>query len=241
MIIRDMGYFVLKSLKQIINKEAHFITPLRMDVKLYHPKNGKEIKLKNLVGNKQILKKTVLLGKEEKLPVTLIAIKVSRKTAESRRKRAILDRDRRKKNTIDKLYLLGWEIFVCSTNEISIENVKKIYGLRWQIEIIFKSWKSHLNIQKNIPTQLKRPFLPQAILLMSLLLAVVFIMPLYHKLSAMDKTTGISLLKLTLLITTGIAGIDWIIDLKKSKHLMYLSRYEKRKRRSFSDKIQSLS
>lgn len=42
---------------------------------------------------------------------------------------------------------MDWTIFLTTVTptQASFESILAIYGLRWRIEIIFKSWKSHLN------------------------------------------------------------------------------------------------
>ncbi len=43
LIIRDMGYFVLKVLNQIIEQKADFISHIRSDINIYDTITGKEL------------------------------------------------------------------------------------------------------------------------------------------------------------------------------------------------------
>ena len=45
---------------------------------------------------------------------------------------------------------MGWTIFITSLtdSEITIDDFMELYGLRWKIETIFKTWKSHLSFDK---------------------------------------------------------------------------------------------
>jgi len=146
-----LGYFVLNSLKEIVKQGAHFICPLRRDVHIFYSHNEEPINLKKIIKGKRFLRKEVLLGKEQKIPVTLFAIKLDGKTARYRQKCAVQDRDWRKKLTDEKIYLLGWDIFVSSCSDLEPKVIQSIYKIRWHIEILFKSWKSHLKLEQSIP------------------------------------------------------------------------------------------
>lgn len=43
--------------------------------------------------------------------------------------------------------LLGWEIFLTNVSPAVLDpdTICSLYGLRWRVEIIFKSWKSHFS------------------------------------------------------------------------------------------------
>jgi len=87
------------------------------------------------------------MGAQHKVPVRLVARRLPESVAAERRRKAKNNRDRRCKPNKEALMLLGWEIFITNVSRTiwSIENVCKIYGIRWRIEVIFKSWKNILN------------------------------------------------------------------------------------------------
>lgn len=239
LIVRDLGYFVINSLKEIIKRNAHFICPLRKNVSLFDPHNNQSIKLKHLLKNKNFLKQQVLLGKQQRLPVTLIAIKLDAKTAKYRQNCAIYDRDKRNKVTAEKLFLLGWDIFICSCSDLQPKEIQDIYKIRWQIEIIFKSWKSYLKIEQSIPGHLKRPYIPEVIIYLTLLLTILFIMPVYR--SALKIAKEISLLKLTRFIAVLMPINNWILYYSQLVNNLKLILYEVRNRANFSDKLALLT
>ena len=43
------------------------------------------------------------------------------------------------------MFLLGWGLYVTNVEEerLPAESVRLLYSLRWQIELVFKSWKSY--------------------------------------------------------------------------------------------------
>lgn len=62
-----------------------------------------------------------MVGKEEKIPARIVCV-------------------RNKKNKKD------WISFICTNMELSPEEIIRIYGKRWQIEVFFKTCKSYLNL-----------------------------------------------------------------------------------------------
>lgn len=239
LIVRDLGYFVLNSLVEIMNRGAHFICPLRKDTKLFYPQNNKPIDLLKILKRKKFLKMKVLLGAQQKVPVTLFAVRLNDKTIRYRQKCAIKDRDRRKKLTYEKLKLLGWDIFVSSCEDIEAQTIQDIYGIRWHIEILFKSWKSHLKLEKCIPKKIERRFIPEAILYLTLLLSILFIMPIYRW--ALKLSSEISLLKITRFIACAMPKLEWNMTINQLLEVKPLILYESGNRTNFTIKLSKLT
>ena len=59
------------------------------------------------------------------------------------------NRDQRKVPSPQRLALMNWSLFVTNVSaEVwAAPLVARIYRLRWRIELIFKSWKSHLRLR----------------------------------------------------------------------------------------------
>ena len=71
--------------------------------------------------SKYLLSVSVMLGKENPIPAKIVCV-------------------RNKANRKD------WLAFVCTNPELSEEEIIRIYGKRWQIEVFFKTCKSTLNL-----------------------------------------------------------------------------------------------
>jgi hypothetical protein len=240
LIIRDLGYFSLKIFKSIQGCGADFITLLRRDVSIFQA-DGKPLDLYKKIRNRSFFKQKVLIGRKEKIEVTLIAIKVNDRLAEHRKIRAFKDRDRRKKNTANKLALLGWDIFVCSMDDLSGKEIQDIYRLRWQIEMIFKSWKSHLRIEQNINSQVKKPTLVQAIIYLTFLITILVIMPVYKRVEAgRSYHKNVSLLKLTQMLAW-LCSTATQMNEKMFKILTLHTFYDSRKRTNFAQRYEMLT
>ncbi len=70
--------------------------------------------------------------------------------ANLRRARAKTNRDHRSTPSKKRLALMDWSMFVTNVSQElwPAQVVAKVYRLRWRIEIIFKSWKSHLRLRE---------------------------------------------------------------------------------------------
>ena len=146
LIIRDLGYFVLKVLTRITDAGAFFISRYRYGCSLYDPDSP--IDLPRLLREEGQLDRWVCIGCSERLPVRLVALHLRLEVAERRRRALRWNRDRRLNPSKEHLFLLGWALFVTNVPEEvwSAKEIAEIYGLRWRIEIVFKAWKSHFGI-----------------------------------------------------------------------------------------------
>lgn len=147
LLIRDLGYFVLEVLEQLIERQF-VITRLQPNVHLF-TQEGKQINLLALLRKEKNLDINVLVGAKKQLPMRLVAQKLSKKQRDKR----IKDAKKKAHNTSNysKEYfeLLGYEIFLTNIENSIIDGqqIAKLYGLRWYIEIIFKAWKSYFKFK----------------------------------------------------------------------------------------------
>lgn len=147
LVLRDLGYFVGESFDKIAQAGAFFLSRLRLDTGLFDPKTHLPVNLLGQLKRYGQLDIPVLLG-QQKLSVRLVAVKLPEPVAAERRRKAKQNRDRRCKPNARHLALLGWAIFVTNVDRsvLGAKAVAMVYGLRWRIETIFKSWKSHFRI-----------------------------------------------------------------------------------------------
>lgn len=150
LVLRDLGYFSTLVFRQLIDRGVHFLSRLRQNVAIFDPHSLKRVDLLKELGRYGQFDQNILLGVEQKVPVRLVALPVPEQVANERRRKAKNHRDKRRNPSKQDLELLGWNIFATSVDSSiwSPETIPKIYSLRWRIEIIFKSWKSHFNLTK---------------------------------------------------------------------------------------------
>lgn len=148
LVLRDLGYFVLSTFEKLIQRGIYFISRYSHTVLVYDPVTGDQLQLEKIVNENLTLDTHVLLGKSKLVPMRLIAIPLPVKVADERRRKAKLNRDKRLRPSRKRLHLMGWNIYVTNVekDQWTPEQAQATYRLRWQIEIIFKAWKSHLKI-----------------------------------------------------------------------------------------------
>ena len=130
-----------------------FLSRLRYGVTIYSPETGKEIDILTHLKKRGKFDAWVLIGKEKKVLVRLVAQKLTQAQADSRVRKAKNHRDKRLNHSKDYYQLLQYNLFITTEEEktFSIDQMAQLYQLRWRIETIFKCWKSHFHLQKIIP------------------------------------------------------------------------------------------
>jgi hypothetical protein len=167
--IRDLGYFSLDHLKQIDRQEAFYLSRLPLTNRIYQKNPTPEF-----FPNRKIKKKTeyLLLDLEEKmnqmkpgetmeirdafigykkLPARVVLYRLTDEQVKKRRKNQDFKEqkkgkelsDKRKRLTHINVYItnIAWDI-------VPKEHIHSLYSLRWQIEIVFKTWKSFFQIDR---------------------------------------------------------------------------------------------
>ena len=152
LVLRDLGYFALDVFKKIHSLNAYFLSRLRHRLLVFDQDGKTCFGLVRRLRKDSLLDVPVCFGKEVKFSARLITIPVTDEVAASRRRKARRNRDRRTNPSKDHLFLMGWDIFITNVDRrmLSSEQIAKLYRLRWRIEILFKSWKSHFHIM-NVP------------------------------------------------------------------------------------------
>lgn len=251
LLIRDLGYFVLKSFKKLNEKKVYFISRMKNGINIKSKDTEAPIDLAKMLKKRGTLDLEVLLGEKEKLPVRIIAIPLEESVASARRRKAKSNRDQRSKPSKKRLFLLGWEIFITNVNlnKLTSQEIAEIYGIRWQIEIIFKSWKSYFKIAET-PREANIIRVKSYIYCMLIFITIFQTNYLrYYSNYSFSKSERISLLKLSQFIAGNMILLLQSEYMLKSltentvdKLIRYYCVYESRIDRSnFIQKIISLS
>jgi hypothetical protein len=151
LVLRDLGYFVPAVLAKLAQASICFLSRYRHGVNLYDPKTDKPLNLKALLQSSGSLDLQALLG-PERAPVRLVALPVPKEIADLRRHKAKTAAQRRRRSPpgAAHLFLMGWNLFVTNVPAATWRPtiLVQVYRLRWRIEIIFKTWKSHLGLRQ---------------------------------------------------------------------------------------------
>jgi hypothetical protein len=151
LIIRDLGYVSLPVMETIIEKEAYFLNRFDYSSNAYETATGKEkidfAKIQEYLKKHKLqqIEKTVFIGEKQRIPVRMI-IDLLPDSEIEKRLRKLKRRESRSRKRYTKEYraILQLNIYVTniSAEKLKIEYVRQIYRLRWQIELVFKAWKS---------------------------------------------------------------------------------------------------
>lgn len=166
LIIRDLGFFSLAVLSEIQKAKAFFISKLNFKTTVYEKKRGKllELDFGKLYSNMKVsgvpkMEKQVLIGKEDRVPVRLIIELIPDEVYGERISK--LNRYNHKKNrkTSTKYFERArFNLFVSNVDPkiLTATTIPIFYKVRWQIELIFKVWKSTFGIHATRKMKIER-------------------------------------------------------------------------------------
>lgn len=149
--LQDLGYFKINSFERIHNSGAYFVSRHLYATAIFDEENKRIDLLDHLEKSDFISERKVFLGEKEKVPVRLIAVRLSDKAVEQRirkMKRAL--QKKKKTPSPEALKFSRWSIYITNLSEkkLNTEQVHLIYTVRWQIELFFKLCKSDAGIDK---------------------------------------------------------------------------------------------
>jgi Transposase DDE domain len=149
LLIRDLGYFSLMAMLNMIRLGIYFLSRLQKNIYVYQQGEEKPINLNEWLEkhtqNGNTIDQNMHLG-EVKVPVRLIAVKVPESVRQKRIQK--FKALRKKEPTEDYVTWCGYSIFITNISKemFSSDIVISIYKIRWQIELFFKILKQTLCI-----------------------------------------------------------------------------------------------
>ncbi|QSB08459.1 IS4 family transposase [Lysinibacillus fusiformis] len=178
LVLQDLGYFQFDFFKKVHAKGAFYITKTKKDTQLFvevshpprHP-NGKLIESRRY---KQIHLEEIALdmvrgeykewsqlfvGRHEKMPARCILYRLSEEQKKELHKREKRRRQKKQgqvhKNEVEQIP--GVVIYLTNVPEdMPASEIHELYRLRWQIELLFKTWKSDLEVDKVKKVKIER-------------------------------------------------------------------------------------
>jgi hypothetical protein len=168
--IRDLGYFDLTHFQQMDEQGAYYISRLKLNTRIYqknpHPEYFKDGRMKKQSEYIQLDMEAIMdelqpgqtyeisdayIGLYQKLQARVI---IHRLTEEQTRKRWENQAVREKKKGIiytersKRLSAINVYITNIPVKDVPTGQIHPFYSLRWQVEILFKTWKSFFQIDK---------------------------------------------------------------------------------------------
>lgn len=244
LVLRDRGYFTVEAVRQHLAAGAHCIYRYKHNTALFDPRTDTPLQLLELLRRNRSLDREVLVGSTEKLTLRLIAAPVDEETANLRRMRAKKEMHGHAPSQ-ELLDLMSWSIFLTTIDDpaIGFQQILGLYGLRWRIENIFKTWKGNFNfakIHRVSESQLR------VLLTARFIMIVVLYQDLFLPLTRLVQTTTdrvLSLMKFMRYITRNLIRIPEMMNCTgpesvSFRALLLYCVYDKRKRPHFVTQTQ---
>ena len=150
--LADLAYFSLDEFEKLTENKVYWISRLKANSYLAD-ENGERIDLeKTLKAEREntYIRKAIRIGKRKQLQAYLIAERLS-EAETNKRRRYIRRRAKRKAQTPSKvlLRLAGYNLYITNieAHQLTPKQICVIVGIRWQIELMFKSFKSISKLQ----------------------------------------------------------------------------------------------
>ena len=202
LFIFDLGYFKLKAFARIVEAGAYFLSRLNHQTTIFDADTGglQPLELAAFLHTVESnrTEKAIFLGAKERVASRLVAYRLPEPIVNARRR--IAKKNAKKKGYTPSqahLALLAWNLFITNVPRTiwKTETVEKVYPIRWQVELIFKSWKSYLHLA-SIKTKKAAPTLCYLYGRMLLILLNYALCPQLRHTLWLKKKRELSLLKL---------------------------------------------
>ena len=144
--LADLGYFSLQTLQELTDEGVFWISRYKVRCSVFD-NTGKPLCLHKWLKfqTENIIETDIFIGSKKRMKVRLVAQRLSEEETEKRR-RDINYRAKRKHTQASqaRLQLAGWNIYITNigTDQLTAEQICVIARIRWQIELIFKCFKS---------------------------------------------------------------------------------------------------
>jgi Transposase DDE domain len=153
LFVFDLGYFKLTAFAQIAAAQAYFLSRLNHQTTLEEVVGGRRqpLDLARSLARQTcpLLEKRVLLGARVQVAARLIAVRMPEAIVNERRRQArVVAKQRGYTPSQAYMTLLAWNLFITNVPATVWlpQTVAIAYSLRWQVDLVFKSWKSHLHL-----------------------------------------------------------------------------------------------
>jgi hypothetical protein len=150
--VNDLGYFSLKRFQRDSQNGVFWLSRYKTSTKIYF-ETGNSLHLITWLRKQkeERLDLLVLLGGKAAIPCRLLIEKVPKEVADQRRrylKRQAVKRGQ--KLTKERSELANWTIIITNVPQemASFDEIMVLLRARWQIELLFKLWKSYLKVDE---------------------------------------------------------------------------------------------
>ncbi len=202
LVLFALGYCKLTAFAAIVAAGASFLSRLQPQTTLLAAVAGRlppvDLGQELRTESRSLLEKVVFLGAQERGATRLIAVRMPEAVVNERRRKARRNAQKRGHTPSQAhLPLLAWNLFITHVPDTgwTPQTIGKAYALRWQVELGFKAWKSHLPLAMR-PTKTVNSTLCYLYGRMLLILLTFALYPTLRATLWITKRRELSLLKL---------------------------------------------
>ena len=150
--LTDLGYFALQRLGEIGDSGGFWLTRIPANTLATDPSHPEEFRpLRHWVTTEESGDHVVLLGRSHSLRCRLLWERVPPQVAQQRRRRIRKEAKRRGRTpSRNQLTMAEWTVLATNVppDLLTAEEAFRLARLRWQIELLFKLWKSHVAVDE---------------------------------------------------------------------------------------------
>jgi hypothetical protein len=145
--IADLGYFDTEVFERISQNGAFWLSRLQFGTAVFTPEGSALPLLAWLAQQSEpVVDRPVRIGGERKVLSRVLAWRVPQEVADRRRQRLIVEARRKSGRTPggERLAWCDWTILITNApaEKLALREAAVLYRARWQIELLFKRWKS---------------------------------------------------------------------------------------------------
>ena len=149
----DLGYFCVASLQAIVNGGAYFVSRLDTHCVLYSAETEERFDLLRYLGQSvhDQHELQLLVTRAAKLPCRVLAVRLPADVVAEKRRKAKANAQRKGRTlSAEKLAWLEWNVYITNVPQtmLTFSQTVLLYSLRWQIELLFKLWKSEAQLDR---------------------------------------------------------------------------------------------
>jgi Transposase DDE domain len=150
--IADLGYFKLADFRQMDRNGVKFLSRFQAGTIVSDAQGRQWSRLSEFLKEQgSRVDQKIRLGKTERVPCRLLAARVPDEVAQQRVRRLREEAAKDGRNlSLECVALAHWTVFVTnvSADRLSVEEALALGRARWQIELLFKLWKSQGGIDQ---------------------------------------------------------------------------------------------
>lgn len=151
--LTDLGYFDLDALQEYAQQGVYFLSRITSRTSLYTSQGKKQRLGQFLVGVRDEEQDVwVEVGAAKRLRCRVLAKRVPEEVAQKRRERLHKQARRKgRKVSVEQLTMCAWTVYITNApvEKLTLHEALALGRARWQIELLFKLWKSEGGIDQS--------------------------------------------------------------------------------------------